>query len=82
MLFLVLQVHKNSLTCIKKLSKYKKLIGTLRLLVNETKDNVVLELSMEDSKYELPEFLVATERYFYLTFFELLQRGILYLKKL
>lgn len=50
----------------KRLSKYKKLIGPLILLVNETKHNVELELSMEDSKYELPEFLVATEMIFLL----------------
>ncbi len=55
---------KNSLTCMKRLSKYKKLIGPLMLLVNETTDSVILELSMEDSKYELPEFLVATEMVF------------------
>lgn len=55
---------KNALICMKRLSKYKKLIGPLIFLVNETKDSVTLELSMEDAEYELPEFLISIEMVF------------------
>lgn len=55
---------KNVLTCMKRISTYKKLIGPLIFLVNENKDNIVLEMTFENEENELPEFLVATEMVF------------------
>ena len=58
---------KNALTCIKRISKYKKLIGPINFLVNENKDNITIEISFENNKNELPEFLVVTEMVFLIT---------------
>lgn len=55
---------KNVLTCMKRISTYKKLIGPLIFLVNENKDNITLEMTFENEENELPEFLVATEMVF------------------
>lgn len=55
---------RNVLTCMKRLSTYKKLIGPLVFLVNENKDNITLEMTFENEEKELPEFLVATEMVF------------------
>lgn len=55
---------KNALTCMKRISKYKKLIGPLEFIVNENKDNITLEMSFANSKNELPQFLVETEMVF------------------
>lgn len=55
---------RNVLTCMKRISTYKKLIGPLVFLVNENKDNITLEMTFENEENELPEFLVATEMVF------------------
>lgn len=55
---------KNVLTCMKRISMYKKLIGPLVFLVNENKDNIELEMAFENETNELPEFLIATEMVF------------------
>lgn len=55
---------KNALTCMKRLSTYKKLIGPLVFLVNENKDDITLEMTFENKENQLPEFLVATEMVF------------------
>lgn len=55
---------KNVLTCMKRMSTYKKLIGPLVFLVNENKDNITLEMTFVDEKHEVPEFLVAIEMVF------------------
>ncbi|MEQ8199768.1 MAG: AraC family transcriptional regulator [Clostridiaceae bacterium] len=55
---------KNVLTCMKRLSTYKKLIGPLVFLVNENKDDITLEMTFENEENELPEFLVAIEMVF------------------
>lgn len=55
---------KNALTCMKRISKYKKLIGPLEFVVNTNKDNVTIEMSFANDENELPEFLVATEMVF------------------
>ncbi|AIF52951.1 AraC family transcriptional regulator [Pelosinus sp. UFO1] len=55
---------RNVLTCMKRISTYKKLIGPLVFLVNENKDNITLEMTFENEENELPEFLVAAEMVF------------------
>ncbi len=45
---------KDVLTCMKRISMYKKLIGPLVFLVNENKDNITLELTFESKRYKLP----------------------------
>lgn len=55
---------KNVLTCMKRLSTYKKLIGPLVFLVNENKNDITLEMTFENEENELPEFLVAIEMVF------------------
>lgn len=55
---------KNALTCMKRLSTYKKLIGPLIFLVNENKDDITIELTFENEENRLPEFLVAIEMVF------------------
>jgi AraC-like DNA-binding protein len=55
---------KNMLTCMKRLSIYKKLIGPLVFLVNENKDHITLEMTFENEENEIPEFLVAAEMVF------------------
>lgn len=55
---------KNMLTCMRRLSTYKKLIGPLVFLVNENKDQITLEMTFENDENELPEFLVAIEMVF------------------
>lgn len=55
---------KNALTCVNRLSTYKKLIGPLVFLVNENKDDITIELTFENEENRLPEFLVAIEMVF------------------
>lgn len=55
---------KNALTCMNRLSTYKKLIGPLVFLVNENKDDITVELTFENEENRLPEFLVAIEMVF------------------
>lgn len=55
---------KNALTCMKRLSTYKKLIGPLVFLVNENKDDITIELTFENEENRLPEFLVEIEMVF------------------
>ena len=55
---------KNALTCMKRISKYKKLIGPLEFVVNTNKDNITIEISFANNKNEMPEFLVMTEMVF------------------
>lgn len=58
---------KNALTCINRLSTYKKLIGPLEFIINENKDDVTIEIQFADNKNELPEFLIASEIVFLIT---------------
>ena len=58
---------KNALTCIKRLSTYKKLIGPLEFIINENKDDVTIEIQFSNNKNELPEFLIASEIVFLIT---------------
>lgn len=55
---------KNALTCIKRLAKYKKLIGPLLFTVTESDNDLILQITSENEEYELPEFLVAIELVF------------------
>ena len=55
---------KNVLTCMKRLSTYKKLIRPLLFLVNENQQDITLEMTFENEENELPEFLVAIEMVF------------------
>lgn len=55
---------KNGLMCMKRLSQYKKLIGSFIFNVIENKDSVSLEMTFEKSEYELPEYLLASELVF------------------
>lgn len=55
---------KNALTCMKRLSTYKKLIGPLVFRVNENKEDITLEMTFENEENQLPEFLVAIEMVF------------------
>ena len=55
---------KNALTCMKRISKYKKLIGPIEFILNENKDNITIEISFANNKNEMPEFLVMTEMVF------------------
>lgn len=55
---------KNALTCMNRLSTYKKLIGPLVFLVNENQDDITVELTFENEENRLPEFLVAIEMVF------------------
>ncbi len=52
---------KNALTCIQRLARYKKLIGPMVFLVDQTENSVTVEIAAENEKLELPEFLVGTE---------------------
>lgn len=52
--------NKNTLMCIRILSKYKKLIGPLRLIVEEKEDEITVEMDFIGEK-KLPELLVAVE---------------------
>lgn len=55
---------RNALMCMKRLSDYKKLIGSLLYKVTTAKDTVTCEMTFEKKQYELPEFLVASEMVF------------------
>lgn len=55
---------KNALTCMKRIARYKKLICPLVFLVEQNRDGVSVEMTMENSKYKLPEFLIETEMAF------------------
>lgn len=52
---------KNALICMKRLARYKRLIGPLIFLVKEEGDEVSLEITSENEELKLPEFLVMTE---------------------
>lgn len=52
---------KNTTTCLKRLARYKKLIGPMGFLVTEDSDNIVLEITSGSMELELPELLVETE---------------------
>ena len=52
---------KNALTCMRRLARYKKLIGPLLFLVKEEGDEVLLEIASENEELELPEVIVMTE---------------------
>lgn len=55
---------KNALTCMKRISTYKKLIGPLVFKVSENEKDITLEITFENEEYQLPEFLVAIEMVF------------------
>ena len=55
---------KDVLTCMKRISMYKRLIGPLVFLVTENKDHITLELTFEKERYQLPEISVALELVF------------------
>lgn len=52
---------KNGKVCIDRLARYKRLIGPMIFLIDETDDTLTVELTTESGKHELPQFLVETE---------------------
>lgn len=52
---------KNGHTFIKRLAKYKKLIGPLTFKVSQDENTTSITLTPSDSKYVLPQFIVLTE---------------------
>lgn len=52
---------RDGLTCLKRLARYKPLIGALLYRVEETKNEVSVELLSADETLELPEILVEIE---------------------
>ncbi len=52
---------KNGVRCLERLSKYKKLIGPMVMLLIEKDGIMSVEYTTEDGNYELPQFLVETE---------------------
>lgn len=52
---------KNGKVCIERLARYKRLIGPMVFRVEETADALRVELTTEDGKNELPQFLAETE---------------------
>ena len=52
---------KNGFRCLERLSKYKKLIGPMVMLLIEKDGIMSVEYTTEDGNYELPQFLVETE---------------------
>ena len=55
---------KNGLTCVERIARYKRLICPLILLIEQTKDEVSIEIGLEGSTEELPYVLVMTEMVF------------------
>lgn len=55
---------KNGLMCMKRLSDYKKLMGSLVFTVTENNNSVTLEMTFERKGFEIPEYLVASELVF------------------
>jgi len=53
-------VSENGLFCIKRLAKYKKLIGPLSLKIEEINNKVIVEYFVE-GKNKMPEFMVLLE---------------------
>ena len=54
---------RNAKNCIKRLGRYKSLIGPLRYVIEETGDQMKVEIVAEDGTI-LPEFLAKTELVF------------------
>lgn len=52
---------KNGKVCIGRLARYKRLIGPLIFITEETADTVSVELATESGNDDLPQFLVETE---------------------
>ena len=52
---------KNGLACLKRLAQYKPLVGALLYNVEESEDEVSVEIVSGDESIELPEILVGTE---------------------
>ncbi len=52
---------RNALTCLKRLEQYKPLIGALLYRVEESGDEVRVEVLPEEEEQELPEILVGIE---------------------
>lgn len=55
---------RNGRICIERLARYKKLIGPMFFHVTRDDGNTEIELTTEDGKNELPQFLVETEMVF------------------
>ena len=52
---------KNAMTCIRRLARYKALIGPIVFIVEENDTEVKLEIMAKNEELELPELLVGTE---------------------
>ena len=52
---------KNGLACLKRLAQYKPLVGALLYNVEESENEVSVEIISGDDSEELPEILVGTE---------------------
>lgn len=52
---------KNGLACLKRLAQYKPLVGALLYHVEESEDEVRVEIISGDENEKLPEILVGTE---------------------
>ena len=52
---------RNALTCLKRLARYKPLIGALLYRVEETESAVSVEVLSDNTELELPEILVGIE---------------------
>ena len=52
---------RNALTCLKRLARYKPLIGALLYRVEETESEVSVEVLSGNTELELPEILVGIE---------------------
>lgn len=52
---------KNGAVCMERLSKYKRLIGPIVMLLTETDGVMTVEFTTEQGECELPQFLVETE---------------------
>ena len=52
---------RNALTCLKRLAQYKPLIGALLYRVEETENEVSVEIVPSDEELELPEILIGIE---------------------
>lgn len=52
---------KNGSVCLERISKYKRLIGPMVMLLSEKDEVLSIEYTTEDGIDELPQFLVETE---------------------
>ena len=52
---------KNALACLKRLAEYKPLIGALLYHIEETDDEVIVEILSADKELQLPEILIGIE---------------------